>query len=41
MGRDPFGISKEGEVHTISYIDFIFRVFPCASVANVFFTLHF
>ncbi len=20
MGRDPFGISKEGEVHTISYI---------------------
>jgi hypothetical protein len=19
MGRDPFGISKEGEVHTISY----------------------
>ena len=29
MGRDPFGIFKEGEVHTISYIlmNSIFRVF--------------
>ena len=26
MGRDPFGIFKEGEVHTISYNTLLFYV---------------